>query len=107
MIWSEDYGKGHRTDLIVDDGGDTTLLTHERKKEEDFPLKDGTIHDPVSTENIEFNIVQTIIKCQLEGGEKDKWNKKFNTCMVFSKDTFTGVHHMYNMENTGNNHQNW
>ena len=38
------------------------------KKVEDFFLKDGTIPDPSSTEKIYFNIFQTIIKRQLEGG---------------------------------------
>ena len=27
--------------------------------------------------------------------------------MVVSEDTFTGVHHLYTMDNTGTNHQNW
>ena len=83
-----------------------TLLIHEGKKAWGLLLNCDTIPYPRFTDNVVFKIVQTIIKRQLEGGEKDKWNKKFNTCMVFSKDTFTGVHHMYNMENTGNNHKN-
>ena len=64
------------------------------KKSEDLFLKDGTIPDPISMDNVEFKIVQTIIKRQLEGGETDNWNQIFNTCKGFSKETFTGVHHM-------------
>ena len=77
------------------------------KKAEDLFLKDGTIPDPISTDNVEFNIVQTIIKRQLEGGETDKWNKIIDMCMGFSEKNFTGGHHMYTMEKTSTNHQNW
>ena len=97
LIWPEDNVKGHRPDLIFDDGGDMTLLVHEGKKAEDFLLKDYTIPDPISTENVEFKIVQTIIKRQLKGVETDKWKKIVNTCMGFSEETFTGVHHLYTM----------
>ena len=81
LIYTEDNGKGHRSDLIVDGGSDMTLLIHEGKKVEDLFLKDGTIPDLSSTENVEFKISQTIIKRQLEGGQIYKWNKIINTCM--------------------------
>ena len=58
-----------------------TLLIHEVKKADDLFLKDGTILDPSSTDNVEFKIVQTVIKRQLEGGETGKRNKIVNTCM--------------------------
>ena len=35
------------------------------KKADDFFLKYGTIPEPRSTENVEFKIIQTIIKIQL------------------------------------------
>ena len=62
--------------------------------------KYGTIPDPRSTDNVEFNIVQNIIKRQLEGGETSNWDKVVNMCMRFSEDTFKGVHYLYNIENT-------
>ena len=49
-----------------------TLLIHEGKYAEDLLLKNGTIPDPGSTDNDVFKIFQTILKCQLEGGETDK-----------------------------------
>ena len=49
-----------------------TILVHEGKKAEDLLLKDGTIPDPRFTDNSEFNIVQTILQFQPEGGEMDK-----------------------------------
>ena len=74
-------------------------------KAEEFSLKDGTIPEPIPTENVEFKIVQTIIKRQLKSGETDKWNKTVNTCMRFSEEIFMGVHHLYTMDKTRTNHQ--
>ena len=90
LISPQDDGKGHISDLIVDDGIDMTLLIREGKKVEDLFLKDGIIPNPSSTDNVEFKIFQTIIKSQLEGGEMDKRNKIVNTCMGFSEDAFAG-----------------
>jgi adenosylhomocysteinase len=101
VTWPEDDGKGHGMDIIVDDGGDMTLLIHEGKKAEDLFLKDGTLPDPTSTDNAEFKIVLTIIKRLLEAGETDKWNKIASRCMGVSEETTTGVHRLYIMEKEG------
>mmetsp|Transcript_39426 Transcript_39426/g.95392 ORF Transcript_39426/g.95392 Transcript_39426/m.95392 type:complete len:482 (+) Transcript_39426:58-1503(+) len=101
LTWQEDDGKGHGPDLIVDDGGDMTLLIHEGKKAEDLFVKDKTLPDPTSTDNAEFKIVLTIIKRLLEAGETDKWNKIASRCFGVSEETTTGVHRLYSMEKTG------
>eukprot|EP00977_Amphora_coffeiformis_P024076 scaffold15034_cov181-Amphora_coffeaeformis.AAC.8 len=101
LTWPTDDGKGQGPDLIVDDGGDMTLLIHEGKKAEDLFLKDGTLPDPSSTDNAEFKIVLTIIKRLLEGGETDKWNKIAARCKGVSEETTTGVHRLYMMEKAG------
>jgi len=101
ITWPSDDGKGHGPDLIVDDGGDMTLLVHEGKKAEDAFAKDGSLPDPSSTDNAEFKIVLTIIKRLLQGGETDKWNKIATRCMGVSEETTTGVHRLYTMEKTG------
>ena len=56
ITWHTDDGKGDGPDIIVDDGGDMTLLIHEGKKAEDAFAKDGTLPDPTSTENAEFKV---------------------------------------------------
>ena len=75
LIYMEDYGKGHRPDLIVYCGGDMNILIHEVKKSRDLFLKGDTIPDPSFTDNAEFKIFQTVIKRQLESGETDNWKK--------------------------------
>ena len=82
-----------------------TVLTYDGKKVEYLLPNYGTIPNPSFTENVGFTIYQTTIKLQIEGGETDKWNKFFNTCMRFSEEYFTGVQHLYTMENIGTNHQ--
>jgi adenosylhomocysteinase len=101
LTWQNDDGKGHGPDLIVDDGGDMTLIIHEGKKAEDIFLKDGTLPDPTSTDNAEFKIVLTILKRILGTGETDKWNKIASRCAGVSEETTTGVHRLYLMEKTG------
>jgi len=101
VTWPEDDGKGTGMDIIVDDGGDLTLLIHEGKKAEDAFNKDGTLPDPDSTDNAEFKIVLSIIKRLLEAGETDKWNKMAKRCMGVSEETTTGVHRLYTMEKNG------
>ena len=49
LIYAKYYGKGHRPDLIVYDGGDMNIPIHEGKKAEGLFLKDGTIPNRIST----------------------------------------------------------
>jgi len=101
VTWPEDDGKGDGMDMIVDDGGDMTLLIHEGKKAEDLFNADGTLPDPSSTDNAEFKIVLTIIRRLLESGVTDKWNKMAKRCVGVSEETTTGVHRLYAMEKAG------
>ncbi|KAA8542186.1 hypothetical protein F0562_023338 [Nyssa sinensis] len=57
-----DWGPGGGPDLIVDDGGDATLLIHEGVKAEEEYEKAGKLPDPASTDNAEFQIVLRIIR---------------------------------------------
>jgi len=92
--------QGDGPDLIVDDGGDMTLLVHEGKKAEDLFAKDGTLPDPESTTNAEFKIVLGIIKRGL-AKQPDKWNKIAKRMFGVSEETTTGVHRLYVMEKKG------
>merc|ERR1712032_1526359 len=100
VSWPQDDGKGHGMDIIVDDGGDMTLLIHEGKKAEDHYAEDGTLPDPNSTDNAEFKIVLSIIRRLLLSGDVDKWNKISSRCVGVSEETTTGVHRLYAMETT-------
>jgi len=101
VTWAESDDKGDGMDMIVDDGGDMTLLIHEGKKAEDLFNANGTLPDPESTTNAEFKIVLSIIKRLLESGVTDKWNKIAKRCVGVSEETTTGVHRLYAMEKAG------
>jgi len=101
VTWPDADEKGDGMDIIVDDGGDMTLLIHEGKKAEDLFLKNGTLPDPTSTDNAEMKIVLTILKRLLESGVTDKWNKVATRCVGVSEETTTGVHRLYQMEKNG------
>lgn len=100
ITWPEDDGKGDGPDIIVDDGGDMTLLIHEGFKAEEAFAKDGTLPDPESTDNAEFKIVLQMVKRTLST-DPMKWHKLAARCKGVSEETTTGVHRLYQMEKNG------
>ena len=95
-----DWGEGGGPDLIVDDGGDATLLIHEGVKAEEEYEKTGKIPDPDSTDNAEFKIVLTIIRDGLKSDPK-KYRKMKERLVGVSEETTTGVKRLYQMQETG------
>ena len=95
--WNTDDGKGTGPDIIVDDGGDMTLMIHEGVKAEEAYEKDGTLPDPTSTDNEEMQIVLTILARELPKSPK-KWRQLAERCVGVSEETTTGVHRLYQME---------
>jgi adenosylhomocysteinase len=87
-------------DLLVDDGGDATLLIHEGTKAEAEYKKSGKLPDPNSTTNAEFKCILNLIKNSIA---KDplKWTKMGKTCRGVSEETTTGVHRLKQMAAKG------
>jgi adenosylhomocysteinase len=98
--WSSDDGKGFGPDLIVDDGGDMTLLIHEGYKAEEAFAKDGTEPDPSKATNEELRLVLTILKRELKK-DPQRWHKYIARSFGVSEETTTGVHRLYQMEKAG------
>jgi adenosylhomocysteinase len=100
ITWPSDDGRGDGPDLIVDDGGDMTLLVHEGFKAENEFAKNGTIPDPASTDNAEFKcVIGLIIRCLKT--DPQKWHKVVARMKGVSEETTTGVHRLYQMEKSG------
>jgi adenosylhomocysteinase len=95
ITWPMD-DKGDGCDLIVDDGGDMTLLIHEGVKAEKKYKADGTLPDPASTDNAEFKIVLALIARELPK-QSDKWTRLAARMIGVSEETTTGVHRLYVM----------
>ena len=95
VTWPVD-AKGDGPDLIVDDGGDVTLLIHEGVKYE----KLGTPPSPDQTENAELKCVYAIIARTMKTNPK-KWQECAARLVGVSEETTTGVHRLYNMATAG------
>ncbi|MDL2268299.1 adenosylhomocysteinase, partial [Desulfovibrio sp. OttesenSCG-928-G15] len=91
LTWPDGSGP----DLIVDDGGDATLLIHKGVEAEKNPdvLKAGT-------DNKELAIVLARIAASLEKS-KDRWTRVAANMKGVSEETTTGVHRLYQMQKEG------
>tara|TARA_B110000503_G_C7057469_1_gene375115 strand:- start:277 stop:906 length:630 start_codon:yes stop_codon:yes gene_type:complete len=81
-------------DILVDDGGDATLLIHEGVKAERHFAKTQELPDENSTDNAEFKQVLRIIKEGLQAGLTEKWTKMAANLKGVSEETTTGVHRL-------------
>jgi len=92
LTWPE--GKG--PNLLVDDGGDATLLIHQGVHWEEKYEKTKELPDPSTAENEEMTEVLTIIKqCLLKNPKK--WRDIAKQMVGVSEETTTGVHRLYQM----------
>ncbi|MBN8221200.1 MAG: adenosylhomocysteinase [Spirochaetes bacterium] len=91
LTWPDGSGP----DLIVDDGGDATLLVHLGTQAE----KDAKILDQ-KTDNKEFQIILNLLKDSLKRSP-DKWTKIGKGIRGVSEETTTGVKRLYQMLEKG------
>merc|ERR1712165_330583 len=94
------WPNGNGPNLIVDDGGDATLLIHEGTKAEAQYAKDKTLPDPSSTDDAEFKIVLTLIKKSIQI-DPTKFTRMGKGVFGVSEETTTGVHRLYDMAKNG------
>jgi adenosylhomocysteinase len=87
-------------DLLVDDGGDATLLIHKGKEFEDKYAKDGSLPDPASTDNAEFKCILQLLKDSIPA-DKTKYTRMAKACHGVSEETTTGVHRLKEMAAKG------
>jgi adenosylhomocysteinase len=82
-------------DLIVDDGGDATLMVHEGYRLENLYKESGTLPSADST-NDEMRIVQELLISGLQA-DPNKWHRAAKQIKGVSEETTTGVHRLYQM----------
>jgi len=87
-------------DLIVDDGGDATLLVHEGVKAEKAYKEHGLVPDPKSSDDPEFKIVLKLLATTLKH-DSTKWTRMAKKIVGVSEETTTGVHRLYQMSQKG------
>ncbi len=82
--------------MILDDGGDATLLVHKGAEFE----KAGAVPDPASADNDEFRIVLELLTRTL-GEDPQKWTRVGESVKGVTEETTTGVHRLYQMQEQG------
>ncbi|MGE4555361.1 MAG: adenosylhomocysteinase [Desulfovibrionaceae bacterium] len=91
LTWPDGTGP----DLIVDDGGDATLLVHQGAAVE----KDPSLADKKQN-NKEFQIVMDRLAASVKA-EPSKWTSFAKKIRGVSEETTTGVHRLYHMQEKG------
>lgn len=89
------FPNGEGPDLIVDDGGDATLLVHKGYAIENDP----TLLDKEASNTEEAIVLKTLKKVYEE--DSQKWHKILKTLRGVSEETTTGVHRLYQMMERG------
>jgi adenosylhomocysteinase len=93
LTWPDGSGP----DLLVDDGGDATLLIHRGVEYEAAGVVPA--FDP-ETEPEEWGVILDLLRRTL-AGQPGKWTRMAEKIQGVSEETTTGVHRLYEMERDG------
>jgi adenosylhomocysteinase len=88
--------EGEGPNMILDDGGDATLLVHKGVEFE----KAGEVPDPSTAESEEFEVVLGLLQRTLDEDPK-VWHRIGEGIMGVTEETTTGVHRLYQMATAG------
>ncbi|MEQ7128849.1 adenosylhomocysteinase [Actinopolymorpha sp. B11F2] len=91
-----DWPGGEGPNMILDDGGDATLLVHKGAEYE----KNGAVPDPSTAESEEFAIVLQLLKDSI-AKSSGKWTALAARIKGVTEETTTGVHRLYEMAKAG------
>jgi adenosylhomocysteinase len=92
LVWPDGSGPN----MILDDGGDATLLVHKGTEYE----RAGAVPDPAGADSEEFRVILTTLQRTLtEDGQR--WTKIGQDIKGVTEETTTGVHRLYQMQETG------
>ena len=97
VCWPKEDGSVEGPDLIVDDGGDMTLMIHEGAKWEALYEKDGTLPDPEAVEGEDFKCLLALLRREIPKN-CHLWRSIADKCLGVSEETTTGVLRLYQME---------
>ncbi len=87
MTWPD----GKLPNMILDDGGDATLLVHKGAEFE----RAGKVPDAQPGDNEEWVAILNVLR---NTKEKDKWTRIAESVRGVTEETTTGVHRLYQME---------
>jgi adenosylhomocysteinase len=98
LRWPGEDGAAGATgpNMILDDGGDATLLVHKGTEFE----RAGAVPESTSADSEEFRIVLELLRRSL-GEDPQRWTKIGEGIRGVTEETTTGVHRLYQMTETG------
>ncbi len=91
LLWGEEG-----PNMILDDGGDATLLVHKGAEYE----RAGEVPDPAGAENDEARIVLELLQRSLEE-DSGRWTRVADAIKGVTEETTTGVHRLYQFAQEG------
>ncbi len=86
---------GHGPQLVVDDGGDVTLLLHKG-----YELENGSDWVNSPSEAHEEKVIKDLLK-KVYAEDPQRWHKMVAAWRGVSEETTTGVHRLYKMQEQG------
>ena len=92
LTWPE----GGMPNMILDDGGDATLLVHKGAEFE----KAGSVPQAQAGDNEEWKAILAVLKRTLETSP-GKWQQMADSVKGVTEETTTGVHRLYQMQESG------
>src|SRR3954466_10195321 len=92
LVWPDGSGPN----MILDDGGDATLLVHKGTEYE----RAGAVPDPAGADSEEFRVILTTLQRTLEE-DSQRWTRIGEGGKGGTEETTTGVHRLYQMQETG------
>ena len=87
---------GAGPNMILDDGGDATMLVHKGLEYE----KAGTVPAPTAADSEEFGVFLALLTKSLED-DATRWTNIANGLLGVTEETTTGVHRLYEMQRDG------
>ncbi len=90
------WPNGELANMILDDGGDATLLVHKGAEYEAA----GKVPDPAADDSEEWRVILATLKASLAADAK-KWTAIAEAVRGVTEETTTGVHRLYEMFEAG------
>jgi adenosylhomocysteinase len=82
--------------MILDDGGDATLLVHKGVEYE----RAGAVPDPAAADSEELGVILALLSRSLDE-DPERWRRVAEGIKGVTEETTTGVHRLYQMVETG------
>jgi adenosylhomocysteinase len=96
LAWPQDEDGSSGPNMILDDGGDATLLVHKGTEYE----KAGAVPDPSTAESEEHEVIlRTLTRTLSE--DPQRWTRIGQGIKGVTEETTTGVHRLYEMVESG------